>query len=49
MDDISLQAIEEPPLSLNTPLDEYYVEEPIPWSIQAGTAGGQVQVELKRN
>ncbi|HRZ37701.1 MAG TPA: hypothetical protein P5534_15235, partial [Candidatus Paceibacterota bacterium] len=49
MDDISLQAIEEPPLSLNTPLDEYYVVESIPWSIQAGTAGGQVQVELQRD
>jgi len=49
MDDISLQAIEEPPLWLNIPLDEYYVGESIPWSIQAGTAGGQVQVELQRD
>ncbi len=49
MDDISLQAIEEPPLSLNTPLDEYYVGDFIPWSIHAGTAGGQVQVELQRD
>jgi hypothetical protein len=49
IDDISLQAIEEPPLSLNTPLDEYYVGESIAWSIQAGNAGGQVQVELQRD
>ena len=49
IDDISLQAIDEPPLSITTPLDEYYVGESIPWSIQAGTTGGQVQVELQRD
>lgn len=49
MDDISLQAIEEPPLSLSTPLDEYYVGERIPWSVQAGLAGGQVRIELRKD
>jgi len=49
MDDVSLQAIEEPPLSIATSLDEYYVGEPIPWNVQAGTAGGQVRVELQRD
>src|SRR5262249_52653667 len=33
IDDVSLQEIEEPPVSVATPLDEYYVGEALPWSV----------------
>lgn len=35
IDDVTLQEIEEPPLSLTTPLDEYYLGEPIAWRAEA--------------
>jgi hypothetical protein len=47
LDDVSLQAIEEPPLAVSTPLDEYYVGEAIPWTVTARPAEGPIQVELR--
>ena len=47
IDDVSLQAIEEPPLSVSTPLDEYYVGEAVPWHVSAVSTGGQVKVALR--
>jgi len=46
IDDVSLEVIEEPPLSVTTSLDEYYVGEPIPWSIFTTSADSQIQVVL---
>jgi len=46
IDDVSLQAIEEPPLVVSTPLDEYYIGEPVPWTLRAASASGQVKVQL---
>ncbi len=45
-DDVSLQAIEEPPLAIATPLDEYYVGESIHWTVRAAQPGGQVKAVL---
>jgi hypothetical protein len=38
--------IEEPPLSVATPLDEYYIGETIPWSVTATSSTGQITVVL---
>jgi len=46
IDDVSLQAIEEPPLAVFTPLDEYYVGETISWSVATTSSGGPVKVQL---
>jgi hypothetical protein len=46
IDDVSLEVIEEPPLSVTTPLAEYYIGETIPWSITATSATGQIKVAL---
>jgi hypothetical protein len=46
IDDISLEVIEEPPLSVATPLDECYLGEPNPWSIFTTSANSQIQVVL---
>ena len=46
LDDVSLEAIEEPPLAISTPLDEYYVGEQVPWTVTAVSATGQVKVTL---
>jgi len=46
IDDVSLEVIEEPPLSAATPLDEYYVGETIPWSVTSATSSGQIKVAL---
>ncbi|MCY2954477.1 MAG: hypothetical protein NTU53_21310 [Planctomycetota bacterium] len=46
IDDLSLEVIEEPPLSVATPLDEYYIGETIPWSITATSSTGQITVVL---
>jgi hypothetical protein len=46
IDDVSLEVIEEPPLSVATPLDEYYIGETIPWSITTTSATGQIKVAL---
>jgi len=46
IDDVSLQAIEDPPVALSTPLDEYYVGEALPWSLDLRSPGGQVRVAL---
>lgn len=48
IDDLCLQAIEEPPLALSTSLDEYYLGEPIPWTVTAASPAGQVKVQLLR-
>jgi hypothetical protein len=46
IDDVSLEAIEEPPLAVSTPLDEYYVGEALPWTVSALRPGGQLEVTL---
>jgi len=46
IDEVSLQAIEEPPMAVSTPLDEYYVGEPIPWNVQTTSRTNQLRVEL---
>jgi len=46
VDDISLQVIEEPPLSIATTLDEFYIGEKIPWKITAAPGIGPIKVEL---
>jgi len=46
IDDVSLQALEEPPLSVSTPLDEYYAGEALPWSVSVLQPRGQVRVTL---
>ena len=46
MDDVSLEMIEEPPLVVSTPLDEYYVGETIPWTANAAATEGTVTVTL---
>lgn len=46
IDDISLKVIEEPPLSVTTPLDEYYVGETIPWTVSVASASGEIKIAL---
>jgi hypothetical protein len=46
IDDVSLQAIEEPPLTITTPLHEYYIGEPLDWTVIANLPSGQVNVSL---
>jgi hypothetical protein len=46
IDDISLQVIEEPPLSISTPLDEFYTSEPIRWDVAAASPTAQIKVQL---
>ena len=46
MDDVSLEAIQEPPLVISTQLDEYYVGENIPWSVNAAATNGTLAVTL---
>ena len=47
IDDVSLQAIEEPALRVSTPLEEFYTGESVPWSVTAALPNGQVQVALR--
>jgi hypothetical protein len=47
IDDVSLEAIGEPPLSVTTPLDEYYVGETIPWTVSAGSARGDIKIAMQ--
>jgi len=44
LDDVSLQAIEEPPLIVSTPLDEYYLGEAVPWTIRTTAAAVPVRI-----
>jgi hypothetical protein len=46
LDDIYLQAIEEPPLTVTTALDEYYLGEPVPWTVRSTMSQGNIQVSL---
>ncbi|HEY5909881.1 MAG TPA: glycoside hydrolase domain-containing protein [Verrucomicrobiae bacterium] len=46
IDDVSLQAVEEPPLAVTTPLDEYYIGEAIPWTVTAAFPAKQVKLQL---
>ena len=46
IDDVFLQAIEEPPLVVATPLDEYYVGETIPWSVTTASTIGDIRIML---
>jgi hypothetical protein len=46
MDDVSLETIQEPPLAISTPLDEYYVGETMPWTANAATPNGTLVVTL---
>ncbi len=45
IDDVFLQAIEEPVLAVATPLDEYYSGETVPWNVKAASAA-PVKVQL---
>lgn len=44
--DVSRQAIEEPPMTLASALDEFYVGEPIQWSVRATSANSKIRVAL---
>jgi hypothetical protein len=46
IDDISLEVIEEPPLKISTPLNEYYSGEPIPWTVTSTISTGQIRIAL---
>lgn len=46
IDDVSLHAIEEPPLVVSTALDEYYIGEPVSWTIRTAPTAGQVRITL---
>jgi hypothetical protein len=46
IDDVSLEVIEEPPLAISTPLDEYCVGEPIPWTASTASSSGRIKVAL---
>ena len=46
LDDVSLQAIEELPPIVSTPLDEYYLGEAVPWTIRTTAAAVPVRMAL---
>ena len=46
IDDVFLQGVEEPPLAITTPLDEYYTGETIPWTVSTASAKGEIKVML---
>jgi len=46
IDDISLQMIEEPPLLISTPLDEYYIGEKVAWNLKAVPGTDAVKIQL---
>lgn len=46
IDDVSLEVIEEPPLAISTPLDEYYSGETIPWAVNSTSSSGQIRIAL---
>jgi hypothetical protein len=49
LDGVFLQAIEEPPLRLETPLNEYYVGETVPWTVGAATTHGAISLAFLRD
>jgi hypothetical protein len=46
IDDVSLQAIEEPPLAISTALDEYYIGEEVHWKLSALPSIPQVRIQF---
>jgi hypothetical protein len=46
IDDVSLQAVEEPPIVISTPLDEYYIGEKVHWKLRTAPGSGPVKVQL---
>ncbi len=46
IDDISLQVMEEPPRSISTALDEYYIGEKIAWRLSAAPGNNPVKIQL---
>jgi hypothetical protein len=46
IDDVSLEVIEEPPLVISTPLDEYYSGESIPWTVHGTSSSGAIKIAL---
>jgi len=46
LDDVFLQAVEEPLLTLTTPLDEYYVGETIPWTCTTASVTNNIKLKL---
>jgi hypothetical protein len=46
MDDVSLEVIEEPPLTISTPLDEYYAGETIEWVVSTAAVSGDIKTVL---
>lgn len=47
IDDVTLEAIEEPPLSLTMPLDEYYVGETVPYRVHSTSTQEPIEVILR--
>jgi hypothetical protein len=46
IDDISMQMIEEPLLSISTILDEYYIGEMIHWKLSAAPGSGPIKIQF---
>ena len=46
IDDVSLEVIEEPPLVISTPLDEYYSGESILWLVNSTSSSGAIKIAL---
>jgi hypothetical protein len=46
IDDVSLEVIEEPPLAVSTPLDEYYLGESIPWTVNSTSSTNPIKIAL---
>ncbi|NPV49509.1 MAG: hypothetical protein HPY69_21400 [Armatimonadetes bacterium] len=48
LDDVTLQAIAEPPLAISTTLEEYYLGEELPWTVSLQKPGERLEVTLVR-
>ena len=46
IDDVSLQVIEEPPLSISTVLDEYYIGEKVHWKVRAAAGNTPIKIQF---
>ncbi len=49
MDDFTLQVVEDPPLSVTTALDEYFLGEAVPWIVQGNQETEPVTVALRKS
>jgi hypothetical protein len=46
IDDVFLQAIEDPPITVTASLDEYYVGDNISWTLSAAMPNGEIKIAL---